>query len=702
MKKISRILAIALCIALVMSSVAFAAVPSDVKGASLETAVGALMDAGAITGDTDGLFHPEANLTRAQVVAMIVKLVDADGAETLVAPYADLSGYGWAAPYIKYANINGIANGYGDGTFKPGANVTFAELVAFVVQAAGYDSNDLAGKWPTNYINKAKELGFLAGVKAPKNPTATLATKADAALVIYNAMANIKAPAVGKQYVAREDWDPTVKKAINDFIAAYGKDSVNYVPGGSYAVFDCDDTCAIYDVAVMERYHRLSKMQFAFTPEELPMLLDACFGNADVARSQSASYCDDKQPHSYQDWFDDIQVAYEYLWETYGPFDHNGVTGEKFEKMQADPYWMEFATKFQVVFKVVNSAEGDYPSYPWYKYWNFGMTEAEAYSVSADCYKTYKDYPTESVKWQTSADIKSKVGTVGTSWTLGVSMAENILELWKALDDNGIDVWINSASGSTQIRAAVDVLGAAAADSLTGIIAYTADYQDAQPTVDSLIGPEKKWADWYDWDGGVAWYRDGGEYNGWSKGTVPIHSDTVQLGKTTAINNALVSIYNGHGPLLAAGDSAGDFEMLTMYKNTKLSLISNAGKSLTSFNLGQVALYQKEVLGWDLAEANAAGETLFVLQGRDLNGTRSFIAGDELIKLGKTSGTATADDAQSAIQLEWMKTQGTDIGAIINTTCIKTSAGAANNVLGDVKYGFRNYYGGYKCLEFAD
>lgn len=699
MKKLLRILAIALCIVMLMSCTVYAAaVPSDVaNNAPLKKAVSALMDAGAITGDIDGLYHPEQNLTRAQVCAIIVRLVDADGEETLVEPFSDLKGYEWAAPFIKYANIHGITNGYGDGTFAPGSNVKFSELAAFAVQAAGY--SNVSGTWPSNYIEKAKSLGFLDGVTIPKDVNG-YATKADAAMVIYNAMDEIKSPAVGKQYVSRSDWDPTVKKAINDFIAAYGKDSPNH-KGNEYAVFDFDDTCAIYDVAVAERYWRLQTMQFQFTPEELPMLLDACFGNAAVERPASANYADDKQPHSYQDWYDDILTAYDYLWETYGPFTYKGVDAETQKTMNADPYWSEFAVKFQVVFKVANSSEGDYPTYPWYKYWNYNMTEDEAYYVSKTAFEAQKDLPTKSVKWSTSDTISSKVGTVTTSWTEGVSVAANMTELWKALDANDIDVWICSASGTTQIRAAVDVLGGGH-NAVTGIIAYSADYQDAQPTPDSKIGPEKAWSTWYDWDGGTAWVTTNNYslYNGWDRAGIPIHSDAVQMGKVTAINNALVSQYS-RGPVAAFGDSAGDFEMMSMYQSLKLVMVSNAGKSVTSFHLGNVALYQKEVLGWNLAEANAAGETLYVLQGRDLNGTRSFIAGDELIGLGKTSGTATPDDAKTALELEWMKTQGTDIGACIDVLCIKTSADAANNPIG-IQYGYRNYYGGYHSLQFAE
>jgi hypothetical protein len=225
--------------------------------------------------------------------------------------------------------------------------------------------------------------------------------------------------------------------------------------------------------------------------------------------------------------------------------------------------------------------------------------------------------------------------------------------------------------------------------------------QDGQRTVNSKTGPELAWSDrWYDWDAGTAWYTTDNYdlYNGWKPAEIPIHSDVVQMGKVTAINNALVSQY-GCGPLACFGDSAGDFEMMTMYDSLKLSMVSNAGKSITSFNLANIARYQRDVLGWDLADANAAGETLFVLQGRNLNGTRSFIAGDGLIGLGKTEPSALDDGSKA--QIEWMKSQGTDIGKIIETLCIKTNADDPDNVIG-VKYGFRNYYGGYHSLHFGN
>ena len=135
-KNAFKIIAPVLALTMAASSFAYASgtnaqVPSDVAGTSAETAVAALMETGAISGDTDGLFHPEANLTRAQVCKMLVTLIDPPksvltGTATQSAAssgFTDLAGASWAKSYIDYAAVNNIAMGYGDKTFKPSGNV---------------------------------------------------------------------------------------------------------------------------------------------------------------------------------------------------------------------------------------------------------------------------------------------------------------------------------------------------------------------------------------------------------------------------------------------------------------------------------------------------------------------------------------------------------------------------------------------------
>lgn len=216
----ATVLVIALTIVFGSFGAAFAAeVPEDVKSEGLVEAVSALMDAGAITGDKDGLYHPENNLRRAEVCCILVKLINPPAAELTGTPtvdvpssgFTDLKGYkSWAGDYINYAAQHDIALGRGNGQFAPGANVTLAELVTFTVRSAGYTDKDLGGTWPQNYLEKGAEMGLYEGMglvtETGAGPEANpsfmqqeLATKEQAALLIYNAMDEILANAEKNQ-----------------------------------------------------------------------------------------------------------------------------------------------------------------------------------------------------------------------------------------------------------------------------------------------------------------------------------------------------------------------------------------------------------------------------------------------------------------------------------------------------------------------
>lgn len=50
-------------------------------------------------------------------------------------PFADLSGYDWAVPSVRYLEHYGYINGYPDGSFQPGNSITRAELCVLVTKA---------------------------------------------------------------------------------------------------------------------------------------------------------------------------------------------------------------------------------------------------------------------------------------------------------------------------------------------------------------------------------------------------------------------------------------------------------------------------------------------------------------------------------------------------------------------------------------
>ena len=103
--------------------------------------------------------------------------------------YNDLDSCVWAQPYIASASLCGIVNGYGSGIFKPSGNITYNELAAMCVRAAGTDTSELAGSWPDSYIAAAQELGMYKGMKEfdPKEDDGSAAaTRGNTAIAVSN------------------------------------------------------------------------------------------------------------------------------------------------------------------------------------------------------------------------------------------------------------------------------------------------------------------------------------------------------------------------------------------------------------------------------------------------------------------------------------------------------------------------------------
>ena len=98
-------------------------------GAWYNNAVSTLSAMGIITGYPDGTFRPNAYITRAEFAAIAARF-DADGDKTLAA-FSDIANH-WAKNEISVAYNNGWVDGYPDGTFGPQRNITRAETVTLV------------------------------------------------------------------------------------------------------------------------------------------------------------------------------------------------------------------------------------------------------------------------------------------------------------------------------------------------------------------------------------------------------------------------------------------------------------------------------------------------------------------------------------------------------------------------------------------
>ena len=126
---------------------------SDVAATSwYNTAVSTMTKAGIVDGYPDGTFRPNAPITRAEmskIIALFAKL------DKTTDRFSDIAGH-WAEAYIKLAAGNGWIEGYPDGSFRPNQSITRAETVTMInrvlcrMPQSESDLLDSMVTWPDN------------------------------------------------------------------------------------------------------------------------------------------------------------------------------------------------------------------------------------------------------------------------------------------------------------------------------------------------------------------------------------------------------------------------------------------------------------------------------------------------------------------------------------------------------------------------
>ena len=95
----------------------------------------AIIGAGIIDGFEDGTFRGEQGLTRAEFVKVMAIVLGAGESEG-ESKYSDCSGH-WAEGWIAAFTKQGYLYGYEDGTFRPDQQMTRAEFVAIINRIIG-------------------------------------------------------------------------------------------------------------------------------------------------------------------------------------------------------------------------------------------------------------------------------------------------------------------------------------------------------------------------------------------------------------------------------------------------------------------------------------------------------------------------------------------------------------------------------------
>ena len=123
---------------------------TDVKaGMWCNRAIATLTNMGIIKGYTDGTFRPNADITRAELATIIARFAKLD---VNTKTFSDINGH-WAQKSIELAAGNGWINGYEDGTFRPNNNITRAETFAMINRVLDRQTESVSDLLPMSDMN---------------------------------------------------------------------------------------------------------------------------------------------------------------------------------------------------------------------------------------------------------------------------------------------------------------------------------------------------------------------------------------------------------------------------------------------------------------------------------------------------------------------------------------------------------------------
>lgn len=107
-------------------------------------------------------------------------------ATQIAEPFSDVTSDHWCYDEVEYLRSLGIVSGNTDGTFRPDENVTYEQVIKFAVAALGYDFMANAyGGYPDGYIRTANQLKILKNVGGT---VGSAATRGQVVVLLFNSM----------------------------------------------------------------------------------------------------------------------------------------------------------------------------------------------------------------------------------------------------------------------------------------------------------------------------------------------------------------------------------------------------------------------------------------------------------------------------------------------------------------------------------
>ncbi|QQR55222.1 S-layer homology domain-containing protein [Candidatus Peregrinibacteria bacterium] len=167
-----------------------------------ENSICELYELGVVSGYSEKTFSPNTEMTRAEFVKILVESLGYHVYAVQSAAFTDLHPQDWYYAVVSFARSKGFISGYSDGSFHPNAPITRAEAVELLMNASGHSSADTtnlnhqfydvtAEDWFAPALALALEndivQGYGDGSFRPNNPI----SRAEACEILVNALTTV-------------------------------------------------------------------------------------------------------------------------------------------------------------------------------------------------------------------------------------------------------------------------------------------------------------------------------------------------------------------------------------------------------------------------------------------------------------------------------------------------------------------------------
>lgn len=175
---------------------------SDISGHWAEASIKQAISDGIVTGYPDGTFKPGNTVTRAEFSVMLMNALNwqEPGTDLTFTDKAEIGT--WAKQAVSQAVQAGIISGYENGSFRPNANITRAEMATMIAKALKLAAKENASTsfaddkeipaWAKGSVAALKELGIVNGTGANEFHPSSQTTRAEAVIVLINMLDQTK------------------------------------------------------------------------------------------------------------------------------------------------------------------------------------------------------------------------------------------------------------------------------------------------------------------------------------------------------------------------------------------------------------------------------------------------------------------------------------------------------------------------------